>query len=456
MREERRIVVIGGGPAGIEAAKAAATAGATVTLVSDGPIGGRAGWHSLLPSKVWLAAADTAGVVAEREAIGLAGSEGAQPDAAAILVRLKAVKERWNEEQAKDLEKLGVEVVPGRACFTGPQSVVISDRDGEEQQRLEADRIIVATGSNPIFPQGLKPNGRQILAPRFASHLSELPATVVVIGAGATGCEFVYLFNRLGSEVTWIVDQFGVLPQFVPAAGALLKEALVARGVTVVEGEIAERIETDEERGATVVLSDGSEHRAKIAFVAIGRRPDLHSLDLEAAGLDAPIGVVTDAYGRSDVPAIYVVGDAAGAPMVANGASAQAWVAGRHAAGAAVIPYRPESTVAAIYTEPQVAQVGLLEGEGIATVEVPFSASLKARLLPEERGFLLLAYEQSSGRLTGAAAAGSHAADVLAPVAVALQMDATLADLETIYPAHPTLSELAFVAIREARVEDGR
>jgi dihydrolipoamide dehydrogenase len=211
---------------------------------------------------------------------------------------------------------------------------------------------------------------------------------------------------------------------------------------------MAARIVTGEAEGATVVLENGHEYQAEIAFVAIGRRPDLGRLKLEAAGLDSSAKMVTDAYGRTDVPEIYVVGDAAGAPMVANGATAQAWVAGRHAAGAGVRPYRPQSTLAAVYTEPQVAQVGRLEGEGVEVVQVPFTDSLKARLLPEDEGFLQLAYEAMSGRLAGAAAVGAHAADVLAPVAVALQMDATLADLETLYPAHPTLSELAFVAVR--------
>lgn len=448
--EKRQIVVIGGGPAGIEAALAAATGGAEVTLISDGPVGGRAGWHSLLPSKVWLAAADTAGMVAETEAVGLGGGAAAEPQAEVILARIRAVKEAWNTEQAAALAGAGVTVVQGRASFAGPNTVVVATGEGEEQRWLEPEKTIIAVGSVPIFPKGLKPNGRQILAPRFASHLSPLPESVVVIGAGATGCEFAYLFNRLGVDVTWIVDEFGVLPAFVAEAGTLLKETLVARGVNLVEGETAERIETDDSR-ATVVLADGSKHAAAVAFVAIGRQPDLDRLDLDATGLDAPIGVVTDAYGRSDVPSIYVVGDAAGAPMVANGATAQAWVAGRHAAGEEVLPYRPESTVAAIYTEPQVAQVGRVSGGGIATIEIPFAASLKARLLPEDVGFLQLAYEAQSERLAGAAAAGPHAADLLAPVAVALQLDATLSDLETLYPAHPTLSELPFTAIRRVK-----
>ena len=340
-------------------------------------------------------------------------------------------------------------VLQGRAAFADPTSVRVEGGDGDGR-RLEADKIIVAVGSIPIFPEGMKPNGKQILAPRFASHLAPLPESVVVIGAGATGCEFAYLFNRMGVDVTWIVDQFGVLPGFVPEAGALLKDALVARGVSLVEGQMADHIETGD-RGATVVLADGSAHSAAVAFVAIGRQPDLGRLNLEAAGLDAPVGVVTDAYGRSDEPAIYVVGDAAGAPMVANGATSQAWVAGRHAAGAAVNPYRAESTIAAVYTEPQVAQVGRQSGQGIATVQVPFAASLKARLLPENAGFLRLAYVEADRRLAGAAAAGPHAADLLAPMAVALQLDATLADLETLYPAHPTLSELPFIAVRRLK-----
>jgi dihydrolipoamide dehydrogenase len=129
---------------------------------------------------------------------------------------------------------------------------------------------------------------------------------------------------------------------------------------------------------------------------------------------------------------------------------AQARVAGLHAAGADPAPFRAESVVAAIYTEPQVAQVGTVNGEGIETVRVPFSAGLKTHLLPEPEGFVTLAYQAESRRVVGGVAAGPHAADVLAPVALAIQLQATLGDLASLFGAHPTISELAFIAAREA------
>jgi pyruvate/2-oxoglutarate dehydrogenase complex dihydrolipoamide dehydrogenase (E3) component len=144
-----------------------------------------------------------------------------------------------------------------------------------------------------------------------------------------------------------------------------------------------------------------------------------------------------------------LVGDAAGAPMVANRAMVQARVAGRHAAGAPTLPFRPETVIHAIYTEPQVAQVGTAQGEGVHTLRVPFRQGLKAHLLAESEGFVMLAYNNDR-RLLGGVAVGSHAADVLAPLAMAMHMNAALDDLAAVYGAHPTLSELAFMAARMA------
>lgn len=446
----KKIIVIGGGPAGLEAAKAAAQAGARVTLVNDSPLGGRAGWDSLVPSKVWLTAADACGSIAGTETLGLTRTEPPQPDAAAILSRLKTVAEQWSSHQRQQLHALDVEILNGVAAFESATDVVVKNGEGQIVARPAAEVVIIATGSVPFFPPNLKPDGKRIVAPRFMSQLQTLPPSITVIGAGPTGSEFVYLFNRLGVNVTWLVDQYGVLPTFAREAGRLLAEVLVERGVNLVAGQMAAGFETDEE-SVTVVTADGQRYPAAMAFLAIGRSPDLTRLNLEAAGLPIAAGQAprVDDYGRTDVPHIYAIGDAAGAPMVANRAMAQAWVAGRHAAGAKTPPFKPDTAIAATYTEPQVAQVGVVEGTEITTVRVPFSDNLKANLLPESTGFVELAYAPDR-RITGGVAIGPHAADVLAPVALAIQQGASLDDLASLYGAHPTVSELAFAAARSA------
>ncbi len=440
------IIVIGGGPAGIEAARAAASAGGQVILVSEGPVGGRAGWHSLLPSKVWLTAADTAGLGAELPTL-VQGGKG-QSDSGAIVAEIQAVKERWNTQQEQQLKSLGVEIVNGLGSFEAANQVVVKDDKEQVVSRLQGETVIVATGSAPIFPPNLRPDGERVLAPRFASKLDPLPESVVVIGAGATGCEFTYLFNRLGVKVTWIVDPYGVLPVFAPEAGQLLAEVLVKREVQMVRDQFAERIEPTA-AGVTVVTSAGESYSAEMAFVAIGRRPDLNRLNLKAAGLTLEAGQAppVDQFCRTSIPGLYAVGDAAGPPMVANRAMAQARVAGLHAAGVTPPPFRSETVIAAIYTEPQVAQVGTVAGEDIAKAQVPFNAALKTHLLPEQEGFLSLAYD-SNRRVVGGVTVGAYAADLLAPVALAIQLEAELADLASLYGAHPTMSELVFMAAR--------
>jgi dihydrolipoamide dehydrogenase len=443
----KHVIVVGGGPAGVEAARAAARAGARVSLVSNAPVGGRAGWHSLLPSKVWLTAAETLGALAEAWTLGVA-ADGARLDAGRVVERIGEVKGAWNAGQADDLAALGIEIVEGIGSLASATSVAVVDAEGQPIATLDGDAVILAPGSVPIFPPNLKPDGERVLAPRFASGLDALPPSMIVVGAGPTGTEFVYLFNALGLETTWIVDQFGVLPDFAPEAGAFIKDVMAARGVRIVEGYFAERAERTED-GVAITTTDGGRHTAAAAFIAIGRRPDLASLNLSAAGLetDARGRLPVDAYRRTGVQTIYAVGDVNG-PMLANQATAEAWIAGRHAAGADAPPFREGAVVAAIYSEPQAAQVGVVAGDGVETGRVPFSAGLKPHLGPHGEGFLTLAYDASSGQVRGAVAVGPHAADALAPVALALRLGGGVADLAAYAPAYPTVGELATIAAR--------
>lgn len=449
----RQVVVVGGGPAGVEAAAAAARAGAGVTLVSEGPIGGRAGWDSLVPSKVWIGAADLLGELHLAGSRGVTGVAEPRHEPAAVLARIRDVARVWSVQEARGLAELGVTIVTGVATFAGPHRLSVAAGEGQPPTLLDADAIVLAVGSVPRFPHAMRPDGRRVLAPRFVSALEALPPDIVVVGGGATGSEFVALFSRLGVRVTWLVGPQGVLPMFAPDAREELASALAGRGVELRVGAPAERIEQAED-GVAVYTADGGQVRAAMAFLAVGRAPDYSRLGLAAVGLSAePDGrLAVDAYGRTAAPGVYAAGDAAGGPMLANRAMAQAWVAGRHAAGLAVAPYRPESVVHAVYTDPEVAQVGRVAGPpgALQTVRVPFAAGLKAHLLPHGGGWVELAYEPGTGLLQGAVAVGPHAADVLAPVALALQLGATVEQMGAVFAANPTLSELAFIAARRA------
>lgn len=449
----RHIVVVGGGPAGIEAAAAAVQAGARVTLVSEGPIGGRAGWDSLLPSKLWSGTAELVARVEGAGARGVTGVSEPRVEPSAVVARIRELARTWSVQEAQRLEALGVRVVTGIASFAGPHTLIVVSGEGHSPTTLEADAIIIATGSVPRFPPAMRPDGKRVLAPRHMSALEMLPCDLVVVGGGVTGSEFVSLFSRLGVRVTWLVGTRGVLPTVAPAASQELAAALVARGVDLRVGARTERIEHAED-GVAVTTSDGAQFRAAMAFLAIGRMPDLSRLDLAAAGLAAGSdgALAVDAYGRTTAPHIYAVGDAVGGPMLANRAMAQAWAAGRHAAGQAVTPYRPETVVHAVYTDPEVAQVGQVADPsgGLQTVRVPFAAGLKAHLLGDAGGWVELAYEPASGLVRGAVAVGPHAADVLAPIALALQLKATVAQLGAVFGPNPAITELAFIAARAA------
>ncbi len=446
------VIVIGGGPAGIQAALAAALAGARTTLVHQTPIGGRAGWHSLLPSKVWLTAAETADLFHGAPDLGFQVAAPPAVDPPGLLARLRRVAESWNTAQHRRLVNAGVCLVQGRASLVSATEIEVLDPEGEEVARMEGDAIVVATGSVPIFPPEMRPDGGRILAPRFASHMGRLPQSIIVVGAGVTGSEFAYLFRALGVQVTWVIDEFGVLPTFAPEAGEFLKQTLVGRGVRTVEGQRAVSAQPGP-GGVVVRLRDGQELHAEQAFVAIGRIPDLDDLDLANAGIsDGRAGLSLDEYGRSTVaPSLYFVGDATGMPMVANRAMHQGWVAGRHAAGAPVPPFRPETVVAAVYTEPQVAQVGRVDDSpDAASITLPLAEGLRAHLLPHGDGFVKLVYRPDSGILLGGLAVGPHAAELLTPLAVALEQGMAVHRLAGLFPSHPTLGEVLFQAARQA------
>jgi dihydrolipoamide dehydrogenase len=227
------------------------------------------------------------------------------------------------------------------------------------------------------------------------------------------------------------------------------------RGVRIITGLMARQMGKTAS-GVRCVTADNTVHEAEVGFIAIGLRPDFTRLNLPAAGLRAGSsgGLATDPYGRTAVEHIYVVGDAA-SPLSANISMAQGRIAGWHAVGKTVEPLRLDYAVMAIYTNPQVAVVGHMSdrSETLQKIRVPFSSCLRAQLIPETADsvleFLEISYDHQR-RVTGALAVCPEAAEVLAPLAVAVRAGLTLDVLASVVPAHPTFSELAVLAARMA------
>lgn len=442
MSVKKRLVIIGGGPAGIAAASAADTNSTDVTLISNAPLGGRAGWHSLLPSKVLLTASDL---------LHHAGVD--TPAYAELITRIQRIADQYHLSTQADLEARGVQILFGTARFTGPHAVEVTPNEGPAQS-VTFDMAMVASGSGPIFPPGLKPDGQRIWAPRFVKHRHTLPAHIIVVGGGVTGAEFAYAFNSMGAQVTWLVDEFGVLPPFSRDITQSLVDALLARGIELVEGVPVAKLE-NMGSGVSAMLKDGRSFSADEAFIAIGRRPDLANLNLEAAGFAAGLReLAVDEYARTAVSHIYAAGDVTGAPLVVNKAWAQAWTGARHATGVQTPPLQSSTWVEAVYTYPQVAQVGLTAeraaaaGRPVNVETVKADEALKNLLVGDDAGFITLVSDPETGRVLGGSAVSGHAADLLAPVALAIGLGATVSDLAAVFPAHPTLSELPFEAAR--------
>jgi pyruvate/2-oxoglutarate dehydrogenase complex dihydrolipoamide dehydrogenase (E3) component len=449
MATTKQILVIGGGPAGIQAALAAASEGCRVILVSDGPPGGRAVWQTLLPSKIWLEA--------ERNFPDRSVSE-LRKGFPGLVDRLRARYEEvawsWQRQLAEDLERAGVELKLGTASFLSQYEIQVVPPEGGYPDQIPVECVIIATGAVPFIPPGLKPDGERVFSPNLIWQMKELPESMIMIGAGGPATEYVDAFSRLGTTITWITGPVGVLSAFPPEARRVMTKVMEKRGVKILTGLMAHQIERYED-GIKVSTGNGLAHSARAGFIAIGLRPDFERLNLAAAGLRAGTsgGLAVDAFGRTAVPHIYLVGDAS-SPLSANISMAQGRVIGRHAAGKAVDPLRDELAVMAIYTDPQVAVVGRLNDrmETLQKIRVPFRACLRAHLMAEpdeilDLQFLEIAYD-SQRRVRGALAVCSGAAEMLTPVAIAIRAGLTIDVLATVTPAHPTFSEFAIQAAR--------
>ena len=445
----KRVVVIGGGPAGHDAATSAARFGADVTLIERDIVGGAAHLRDCVPSKSMIATGAALSFARRIDGMGLANVETGV-DAEHLRARIQGIEQRLEQSVTQLLTSQGVKIYRGTGRVLGPNEVCADTADGSIE--LTADAIVLATGSRPRIPEWAPIDHERVLTTRDAYPPAELPKHLIVIGSGVTGVEFVHMFASLGSDVTLIVSRQQVLPQKDPEAAALLEQNFIDRGVQLLKGARATEVLRN---GATVTVhcSDGRTAEGTHAVLAIGSDPNSQELGLENTEVvvDESGYIEVDHNLRSSVPSIYAAGDLSGKLPLSSVAAMQGRKIAEHIMGLHEgsehrhLDY--DKAASAIFTEPEIADVGLAEAEAFATgrkirvTKVPFSSNAKALINNDPLGFVKIVSDPNTGHVLGGSIVGQHAAELISVVALAVSANLKVQDIHESLFVYPTLSE---------------
>jgi dihydrolipoamide dehydrogenase len=449
MSMEVDVAVLGGGPGGYTAAIRAAQLGAKVACIEKEPeLGGTCLRVGCIPTKAWVQTAFALKEAEEHFAkFGVAAGE-AKLDFAASNVWKARVVEQMTSGVASLFKTNGVEWVKGTGRFSDANTIAV---DGGESVTFKS--AIVATGSLP-----LRPPIDGIDSPRCVDSTGllaqeEVPGRLVILGGGIIGCEFASIFNRFGSEVTIIEMLETLIPQEDSDAAAELAKQFGKRGVTLHLGKQCTKVEDDGSQ-LTVHYGDGETVQADLMLVSVGRGPLVEGIGLEQAGVnfERRFGIGTDEHRRTNVPHIYAVGDCAGYWQLAHTAFREGEIAAENATGHEA-EFNNRAVPRPIYTDPEIAAVGLTEseareqyGDDVSVGRFPWVANARAVMQDETVGWVKSIHETRYGELLGLVMVGPHVTDMVEAGVVAIEAESTVETVADGIAPHPTLSE----AIKEA------
>jgi dihydrolipoamide dehydrogenase len=452
------VVVIGGGPGGYVAAIRARQLGLKTALVEKEALGGVCLNWGCIPTKALLRNAEVIRTLGEGKAFGFSF------DASTLKIDYSVAQQRSRQVSGRLVKGVGflmkkneVDVIEGTAVIRSATQVAVGDR------LLNTRNIIVATGARPRSVPGVAIDGQTVISSREALEMTQLPASVIVIGAGAIGVEFASVWHSYGVDVTLVEMLPTVLPLEDADIGTELEKALKKQKINVRTGTRVEKISTAGGKVTLTVTKDGTTETltADKALMSIGVAPNSENIGLEAVGVKTERGFIgVDERMRTNVPGIYAIGDVTGKLALAHVASAQGIVAAEAIAGKEVEPLNYAKMPRCVYCHPEVASVGLTEaqaieqGYAVKTGQFPFRANGKALGLDDYEGFVKLVADKEYNELLGVHIIGPHVTELIAGPTGMLRLEATLEELaRTVHP-HPTLSEVimeaAHVALGEA------
>jgi NAD(P)H dehydrogenase (quinone) len=449
-----RIAIIGGGPAGYEAALVAVQLGAQVTLVDRDGVGGRCVLSDCVPSKTFIATSEAMTAFSHADRVGIRAVGEVVTAVDEVNARVKALALAQSADITLRLASEGVQVVHGEACLRSANLVEVTASDGHRHD-VEADVVLIATGAHPRVVEGAEPDGERILDWRQLYDLPELPEHLVVIGSGVTGAEFANAYLAVGSRVTLVSSRERVLPGEDGDAAELLEQVFARRGMKVQRGRAA-RVERSGD-GVVVHLTDGSSVEGSHALMTVGSVPNTRGMGLEEAGvaLTEQGFVQVDRVSRTTVNGVYAAGDCTGVLMLASVAAMQGRIAMWHALGEAVAPLRLRTVSANVFTDPQVASVGVTQtqvesGAVMAqTVMLPLATNARAKMQGITDGFVKFFCRPGAGTILGGVVVAPNASELVMPISLAVQHGLTADQVAHTFAIYPSLSGSVTEAARQ-------
>lgn len=447
--EQFDVVVIGSGPGGYVSAIRGAQLGMKVAVVeADKPGGVCLNW-GCIPTKALLSGAELVETLHHMgDTFGVRAGK-VELDYGKAIEHSRKCAQRLGKGVQGLLKKNQIELVQGRGRLAGPNAVEV---DGPTQRTLRAGHVVLATGSEELVLPGIEVDGESILTSREALESKRVPERLVIIGAGAVGVEFAYVYANYGSEVTMIEMADQMLPGSDPDVAQALQREFRRKKIDVQLSTRFERVQKTDS-GVKVDITKGdaaSEIEADQVLVAIGRRPLSSDLGLEALGIetDARGFIPVDEQLRTKVPSVLAIGDVAGGALLAHKASEEGVAAMDFVAGVKRPPLDHAAIPGCIYSQPQVAWLGLTEaqarekyGDEVRVGKFPFTASGKAIATGHTAGFVKIIAEPRYNEIVGAHIVGHGATDLIGEMGLAMTLESTTAEVAATVHAHPTLSE---------------
>lgn len=441
-----KLAILGAGPGGYVAAIRAARSGAQVAVIEEQEVGGNCLNWGCIPTKAIIASTELLSKAGKLESFGLELTGEIKPNLAKIIAR----KNRIVSAQIKGIRNLfsssGVTLKAGRGALLSPREISVISADGG-REKIEADGIIIATGSRPSGIPAFPFDGKRILSSDHVLGLTEIPKSILIIGAGVVGCEFACIFRELGVEVTMLE----ALPRAVATEDLEISEILERefkkKKIRLLTKTKADRIEIKDD-GVHAFLPDGKEIVAEKVLVSVGRAFNSEGLGIEEVGVIKGVRgeIIVNEKMETNIPGVYAAGDVVGGLMLAHVASSEGLTAVTNImGGAGRIDYN--AVPSAIFTSPEIASVGLREfqaeekGIKVRSGHFQFRALAKAHAIGEIEGVVKVVSDAATERVLGVHIIGPHASDLIAEAALAVKMGLKTSDIGETIHAHPTLPE---------------